>query len=180
MLHFLIKLTLCRNLDATELRCAGLVSLIQRIDADVDIEAALGEIISNRGVDIEESAERSQTLALDLENNALSDRLEWNESSLTSPSGAQHVPLDGMASLPSRRAESGYLGEYLRPTLGQNVLSEFRQHFRIQYSENDLRLDSTEQSKISRWSPRTTLTSRNQFDRKPISASKPCRYCHHQ
>lgn len=160
ILHFLTELTRCRNLDATELRCAGLISLIQRIDADVDIEAALGEIISNRGVDIEAS-KRSQALSLDLENNALSDRLEWNESSLTSPSGAQNVPLDGMASLPSRRAESGYLGEYSRPAPRQNMLTEAREYFRVQSSENNLRLDSTEKFKISGWPPRTTLARRN-------------------
>lgn len=104
-----------RNLDATELRCAALASLIQRIDPDVDIEAALEDITSNRGIDIESFTQTSQASRADPENGALSDRLEWNEPSLTSPSAVQNVPLDGMASLPSKRAESGYLGKALAP-----------------------------------------------------------------
>lgn len=111
-IDLLSVLTRCRNLDVTERRCAALISLLRRLDPDVDIEAALEEITRNRDVDIESFIETSQVSRLDKENDALSDRLEWNEPSLTSPSVVQNVPLDGMASLPSKRAESGYLGEW--------------------------------------------------------------------
>jgi transcriptional regulatory protein GAL4 len=104
------SLTLFRNLDAVELQCAGLVSLIQRLDPEVDIESLLETILRNPDQNFQISAERSRNLNLDLGHTTVSDKTEWNESSLVPTSQIQDVPLDGMATLPSRRAESGYLG----------------------------------------------------------------------
>lgn len=99
-----------RNLDAAETRCAGLVSIIHRLNPDIDVEAALDGTASNLEGVSAASFETSQGLDPDVESTALSDRFEWRETSLTSPSGAQKSPLDGMASLPTGRTESGYLG----------------------------------------------------------------------
>lgn len=84
--------------------------MIQRLDPDVDIESLLETILRNPDQNFQVSAERSRSLNPDLGNTTLSEQTEWNESSLLSPSQTQDVPLDGMATLPSRRAESGYLG----------------------------------------------------------------------
>ncbi|KAJ5579747.1 uncharacterized protein N7459_005732 [Penicillium hispanicum] len=101
-----------RNLDATEARCAALQSIIHRISPDLDIEAALSRAEGILEAGSTASLEASHGLDSEAESTNLSgDRFEWREASLTSPSGPQKSPLDGMASLPSERTESGYLGD---------------------------------------------------------------------
>lgn len=107
-----------RNLDAAEARCAALEAIILRINPDLDIEAALNSVEGIVEGDSTAPFETSHGLLSEVESTTLSrDRFEWREASLTSPSGPQKSPLDGMASLPSERTESGYLGEYTESTM---------------------------------------------------------------
>lgn len=99
-----------RNLDAAEARCSALIAIIHRISPDLDIQAALNGTAGDLEGRSTASLEASHTSDPDVESTALSERFEWRETSLNSPAGPQKAPLDGMASLPTGRTESGYLG----------------------------------------------------------------------
>jgi transcriptional regulatory protein GAL4 len=87
-----------------------LISIINKLDPEIDVEAVLAGGASHLDGDSAVSFGNSQDLDSDVESAALSDKYEWRETSLNAPPGAQKSPLDGMASLPTGRTESGYLG----------------------------------------------------------------------
>ncbi|KAE8153138.1 fungal-specific transcription factor domain-containing protein [Aspergillus avenaceus] len=84
--------------------------LTRKINPDLDIEAPLNRTDDNLEGDSTGPFKSSNGIDSEIESATLpGDRFEWREASLTSPSGPQRSPLDGMASLPSERTESGYL-----------------------------------------------------------------------
>lgn len=97
-----------RNLEELENRSANLERLLQKLNPDVDIERAL-RTVKTPGNSNDSSPEVQRCSEPARENAPSTDKFEWNESSMTSPS--QTDDLDGMASLPTRTTGSGYLGD---------------------------------------------------------------------
>ncbi|KAL3470011.1 fungal-specific transcription factor domain-containing protein [Aspergillus californicus] len=79
------------------------MSLLRKLNPEVDIENALETIARNPDSPGAPGGELSQDSGLDVESSHSPHRFEWNESSLATDT-------DGMASLPSRMTDSGYLG----------------------------------------------------------------------
>lgn len=104
-------LTSYRNLDAAELRFAKLISLIQNIDPELDIHAALDSITGNGARETRPPLERPEAIESDQESAPLLDRFEWSEALNVSPSHVQKEAPDGMAVLPTQRTDAGYLGK---------------------------------------------------------------------
>jgi hypothetical protein len=88
-----------------------LISLVHRFNPDIDIQVALDSMIEDAEAKPTVSMERPEGLESDSESAPSLDRFEWSESSTMSPSRVQKDAPDGMALLPTRRTESGYLGE---------------------------------------------------------------------
>ncbi|KAJ5123213.1 hypothetical protein N7448_009310 [Penicillium atrosanguineum] len=116
----------------------SLVSIIRKLNPGVDVEAALEGTASYLDGDPAVSFVNSQDLESDVESTALSDRFEWREASLASPSGTQKSPLDGMASLPTGRTESGYLGSSSGTTILRTISDLIPE-------KSNLRIDQQEQ-----------------------------------
>lgn len=88
-----------RNLDAAEYRCTQLRSLLQSLNPDLNIEAALAEH-TNRSPMEDRVDSFDSSRQLDKSTDTTPDSYEWNEGSLS--------PTDGMATLST--TEAGYLG----------------------------------------------------------------------
>ncbi|PWY78358.1 hypothetical protein BO70DRAFT_430256 [Aspergillus heteromorphus CBS 117.55] len=115
-----------KNLDAQERLCAGLVALLRKLNPDVDIEEALKTLSSPDEASNDNDNRRQpppppqQSTAHDRNSPTPPAHFEWNEALLSS-SRAQGNPLDGMASLPAGRSESGYLGTSSGSSLLRNI-----------------------------------------------------------
>jgi transcriptional regulatory protein GAL4 len=116
-------LILYRNLDAAELRCAKLISLVQRLDPEIDINAALDLITGTGAGEPTASLERPEALESEPERAHLSDRFEWSEVANMSPSHLQKDVPDGMVVLPTERTDAGYLGKIFYQASGTNLNS---------------------------------------------------------
>ncbi|KAJ5376627.1 hypothetical protein N7509_013513 [Penicillium cosmopolitanum] len=88
-----------RNLDAAEYRCTQLRSLLQSLNPDVNIEAALAER-SNESALEERVDAFDSSHQFDKDSEVTPDSYEWKEGSLS--------PTDGMATLSA--TEAGYFG----------------------------------------------------------------------
>jgi transcriptional regulatory protein GAL4 len=89
-----------KNLDAAELRCRQLESVLRSLHPEVDLDMAVQGV-----ADI--------SVTSDAEEKA-SDEYEWNETSPpeTPNLSKSKAPIrDGMANLPTESKESGYLGK---------------------------------------------------------------------
>ncbi|PWY69029.1 hypothetical protein BO94DRAFT_590608 [Aspergillus sclerotioniger CBS 115572] len=99
-----------KNLDEKERLCANLVALIHRLNPNVDIGEAVKTLsASDEGSNDNEPGPALPSLDPTRGSPTPSGNFEWNET----PSSSTHLPdrsLDGMASLPTGRSESGYLG----------------------------------------------------------------------
>ncbi|KAL3468124.1 fungal-specific transcription factor domain-containing protein [Aspergillus heterothallicus] len=105
-----------RNLDEAEHRCAKLVALLRRLDPEIDIDDALRTVASPGSASprFRPRALGDRRPSVESRGDGVSeeaDRFDWNEaaSSIATPGKGQGYP-DGMASLPTGSAESGYLG----------------------------------------------------------------------
>ncbi|KAL4870825.1 fungal-specific transcription factor domain-containing protein [Aspergillus spectabilis] len=114
----------CQNLDEAERRCAKLVEVLQRLNPAIDIEYAL----TGRGTPTDTgpvpSFERYQSIDSTPEcPEGLGERddFEWNEATSASASRRRQGCADGMASLPTEKAESGYLGTSSGSTLLKTI-----------------------------------------------------------
>ncbi|KAL2869904.1 Zn(II)2Cys6 transcription factor [Aspergillus lucknowensis] len=104
-----------KNLNAAELRCSNLVSLFRKIHPDIDIEDALQGVGNDVARYSLRPSEVHQTIGPYIESPDTIHDYEWNEAS-----AAGGLP-DGMVSLPSARADSGYLGTSSGTRLLENI-----------------------------------------------------------
>lgn len=109
-----------KNLDAAEWRCKQLESLLHSLNPDMDIEDAIKSESGGSNVVPESRITRSSTA---------SDEFEWHEGTPGTPgvSKSDDVTGDGMAILPSKAQEAGYLGKsslsHNRPERGQRFFN---------------------------------------------------------
>lgn len=114
-----------RNLDKAEQRCEQLTALLRSLHPDLDLESALKHSRKSGKSFHEEvviSPRPSQDDKDDLFEGGPSDEYEWREAPLSPQrdpgKGAAQLG-DGMALLPPKRGESGYLGS----SSGSNLLN---------------------------------------------------------
>lgn len=106
--------TSCRNLDDAERRCLALKALLQKLAPDLNVERALKESkhVTREDEDYYEQHNNSSLVDASPEP---SDGFEWSEASLASPAGdpdpSRKGGPDGMATLPTKQYEAGYLGK---------------------------------------------------------------------
>ncbi|KAL4808291.1 fungal-specific transcription factor domain-containing protein [Aspergillus unguis] len=98
-----------RNLDAAEVRCSSLLSLLHRLNPDVNIEDALQTV----SVDEYPGPVGPQEIETESGSPGSAHGFEWNETSI------ENHP-DGMVSLPSAK-ETGYLGNSSGTRLLQTI-----------------------------------------------------------
>ncbi|KAL4908300.1 hypothetical protein BDW74DRAFT_166070 [Aspergillus multicolor] len=99
------------NLDAAESRCASLLSLLRHLNPNVDVENALGTVAPETGY---QGAVEPLEPEPESESPGSSHDFEWNEAYVENPP-------DGMVSLPTARADSGYLGNSSGTRLLQTI-----------------------------------------------------------
>jgi hypothetical protein len=87
-----------------------LISLIQEFDPEIDIHAALDSITGNGAGEPTASLDMPKAIESDTESAPSLERFEWSEASSTSASHVQNEAPDGMAVLPTKRTDAGYLG----------------------------------------------------------------------
>lgn len=87
-----------------------MTALLHKLNPGVDIGEAL-KTVSRFNGERNGSIERFGSVDRNSEIAPSPGSFEWNETPLASSSRAQEVPPDGMASLPTEGAESGYLGK---------------------------------------------------------------------
>ncbi|BCS24456.1 uncharacterized protein APUU_40900A [Aspergillus puulaauensis] len=117
-----------RNLDAAEVRCTGLLSLLRRLNPDVDIEDALRTIAPE--TEYPGPVEIPQELEPGSESPGSSHGFEWNEASMA------RDPADGMVSLPTARAE-GYLGNSSGTRLLQTISDLLPENHNLQEHQGE-------------------------------------------
>ena len=93
-----------------EQSCTSLTALLHKLNPGVDIEEALKTVSRSNG-ERNGLIERFGGVDPNGEIPPSPGSFEWNETPLASSSRTQKEPPDGMASLPTEGAESGYLGE---------------------------------------------------------------------
>lgn len=101
-----------RNLDEAERRCEQLTAVLRSLHPDIDLESVLRQSTRSGKRPVEET-EFSRKLSHDDNLEEPSDEYEWDEAPLSSLKDASKGPAqlgDGMALLPTKRGESGYLG----------------------------------------------------------------------
>ncbi|KAB8259419.1 fungal-specific transcription factor domain-containing protein [Aspergillus pseudonomiae] len=100
-----------QNLDELEHRCRALRRLLQKLNPDLDVERALKQM--NRDEPLAYVSNRGNS-SITEDNPATPDRFDWSEASLVSPAAETYQSPeegpDGMASLPSSKCDTGYLG----------------------------------------------------------------------
>ncbi|KNG90644.1 hypothetical protein ANOM_001311 [Aspergillus nomiae NRRL 13137] len=100
-----------QNLDELEHRCRALKRLLQKLNPDLDVDRALKEM--NRNDTLAYVSKRGNS-SITEDNPATPDRFDWSEASLVSPAAETYQSPeqgpDGMASLPSSKCDTGYLG----------------------------------------------------------------------
>ncbi|KAH7155918.1 fungal-specific transcription factor domain-containing protein [Dactylonectria macrodidyma] len=110
-----------RNLDAAELRCVQLQSLLQSLHPHLDIDAAIANFDSN-GPNNPPNLDFEDTQAeIEADQDQPAHEFEWHESALPIHSGSPAGDLrmkDGMATLST--LDAGYLGS----SSGSNLLQE--------------------------------------------------------
>ncbi|XRM42588.1 hypothetical protein ABZX51_005799 [Aspergillus tubingensis] len=100
-----------KNLEEKEQLCENLMTLVQTLDPNIDIEEALKSLAgAGQGHDNNETDHNSLLgVSLDAKSPTPLENFEWNEGPMTS-SHPPNKSLDGMASLPTEGPGSGYLG----------------------------------------------------------------------
>ncbi|KAE8356860.1 fungal-specific transcription factor domain-containing protein [Aspergillus coremiiformis] len=100
-----------KNLDELEHRCLLLEMLLKKLNPDVEVESALRDIDTHENLAPPSSPDH---IGFTRDVSAIPDRFEWSEASLVSPAAepyqARKEGPDGMASLPRRQSDTGYLG----------------------------------------------------------------------
>lgn len=97
------------NLDAAELRCNRLESLLGSLNPELDIEAALRDFAQSP---LPPNAPKSPSSPV-RRVSAGSEDYEWHEASLSgapNSSKDEDAERDGMATLPTNKQGAGYLG----------------------------------------------------------------------
>ncbi|OJI82765.1 hypothetical protein ASPTUDRAFT_76389 [Aspergillus tubingensis CBS 134.48] len=102
-----------KNLEEKEQLCEKLMTLVQTLDPNIDIEEALKSLAgAGQGHDGNETDHNSLLcVSLDAKSPTPLENFEWNEGPMTS-SHPPNKSLDGMASLPTEGPGSGYLGRW--------------------------------------------------------------------
>lgn len=101
-----------KNLDAAERKNRQLESLLRSIRPDLDIDSALQEVVDGSlGSDADKNEPQDKQSSP-----RSSDEFEWHETALSEAAGGSKDGTrigDGMANLPAKSQEAGYLGKKL-------------------------------------------------------------------
>ncbi|KAI1863032.1 hypothetical protein JX265_009078 [Neoarthrinium moseri] len=116
-----------KNLDAAELRCSKLETLLRSLNPDLDIEAAIANLESSTASEFHPDPDAGPDRESDQGEERGEARYEWHEDTLLRPApvaGAQESPQlqhqeDGMANFST--SESGYLGSSSGSSLLQEI-----------------------------------------------------------
>ncbi|KAL4821870.1 fungal-specific transcription factor domain-containing protein [Aspergillus spinulosporus] len=119
-----------RNLDAAETRCTSLLSLLRKLNPEVDIENALRTVAPESEYHQYPQSVEPLEPEPDPGSPGSSRDFEWNEASTS------HPP-DGMVSLPTASAESGYLGNSSGTRLLQTISDLFPENATLDQQQGD-------------------------------------------
>lgn len=119
-----------KNLDTAERRSRQLEALLRSIRPDLDIDSAIQNIgDASLDSDAEESQQQDKQPSP-----RLSDEFEWHESALSEAAGPSKAGTgigDGMANLPTKSQEAGYLGTKSFQSKSSRINLVGRQHLRF-------------------------------------------------
>lgn len=118
---------------------------MRKLDPAIDITRALDSMTGSGVDEPTASLERPEGVESDAESAPSLDRFEWSEPSSMSPSRVRKDTPDGMALLPTKRSESGYLGK-VPGACGKSFLISAdlisRQHLRVDNAQRNFRSPS--------------------------------------